>query len=156
MLVQVHELRKDGDAQRLVRAAFDAAALNPAEKTVDNFVAVGGDHTANAGKDADSSRLAIANTCRVRSGRASDWYTEVLIIMSPEAAQDLTLPMQCSSPKCAQLLDTSCALLMTLQGEAICIPTLSVRCKCSGQCPCVVWSLRGLLHGPRTARAWPA
>ena len=49
MLLQVHELRKDGDAERLVRTALDAATLNPAEKTVDMFVAVGGDHTANAG-----------------------------------------------------------------------------------------------------------
>ena len=72
MLVQVHELKKDSDAQRLVRAAFDAAALNPTEKTVDNFVAVGGDLTANAGQIADSSRLAIASSysCRMRSGRA--------------------------------------------------------------------------------------
>lgn len=49
MLLQVHELRKDGDAERLVSTALDAATLNPAEKTVDVFVAVGGDHTANAG-----------------------------------------------------------------------------------------------------------
>ena len=49
MLLQVHELRKDGDAERLLRTAHDAATLNPAEKTVDIFVAVGGDHTANAG-----------------------------------------------------------------------------------------------------------
>ena len=48
-LLQVHELRKEGDAERLVRAAFDAATLNPAEKTIHTFVAVGGDDTANAG-----------------------------------------------------------------------------------------------------------
>ena len=47
--VQVHELRKEGDAERLVRSAFDAATLNPAEKTIHTFVAVGGDHTVNAG-----------------------------------------------------------------------------------------------------------
>jgi hypothetical protein len=34
-----------------VRMALDAATLNPADKTVDVFVAVGGDHTANAGSD---------------------------------------------------------------------------------------------------------
>ncbi len=45
----MHELRKEGDAERLVRAAFDAATLSPAEKTIHTFVAVGGDHTANAG-----------------------------------------------------------------------------------------------------------
>lgn len=121
MLVQVHELRKDGDAPRLVRAAFDAAALNPAEKTIDTFVAVGGDHTANAGEDPDPSRLAIARSCRMPSGRAFHCRMEVFIMMSPEAAQDPTLPMQCSSPQCAQLLNASCALIVTLQGVNVCI-----------------------------------
>ena len=46
---QVHELKKDGDAEKLVRAAFDAAAMSPAEKTIHVFVACGGDATVNAG-----------------------------------------------------------------------------------------------------------
>ena len=48
-MLQVHELRREGDAERLVRTALDAAALNPAGKAIHTFVAVGGDHTANTG-----------------------------------------------------------------------------------------------------------
>lgn len=46
---QVHELKKEGEAEKVVRAAFDAAAMNPAEKTISTFVACGGDSTVNAG-----------------------------------------------------------------------------------------------------------
>ena len=49
LLLQVHELRREGDAERLVRVALDAAPLNPAGKAINNFVAVGGDHAVNAG-----------------------------------------------------------------------------------------------------------
>ncbi|CAL8472150.1 g11692 [Coccomyxa elongata] len=45
----VHELKKEADADKLVRAAIDAAAMNPAEKTIHVFVACGGDSTVNAG-----------------------------------------------------------------------------------------------------------
>ena len=48
-MLQVHELRKEGDAERLVRTALDAATLNPAGKAIHTFVAAGGDHTASAG-----------------------------------------------------------------------------------------------------------
>lgn len=48
-LAQVHELKKEADAEKLVRAALDAAAMNPAEKTIHVFVACGGDSTVNAG-----------------------------------------------------------------------------------------------------------
>jgi diacylglycerol kinase family enzyme len=42
-------LKKDSDAERIVRGAFDAAALNPKDKTIDVFVACGNDGTVNAG-----------------------------------------------------------------------------------------------------------
>ena len=48
-LEQVHELKKEADAEKLVRAAIDAAAMNPAEKTIHVYVACGGDSTVNAG-----------------------------------------------------------------------------------------------------------
>lgn len=47
--MQVQELKKDGDAERIVRAAFDAAAMNPESKTIHVFVACGNDCTVNAG-----------------------------------------------------------------------------------------------------------
>ena len=53
---QIHELKKDGDAEKHVRAAFDGAAMSPAEKTIHVFVACGGDATVNAGTHMDPSR----------------------------------------------------------------------------------------------------
>ena len=64
--MQVHELRKDGDAERLVRAAFDAATLSPAEKTIHTFVAVGGDHTATAGMSWSTCVACLSDTCITR------------------------------------------------------------------------------------------
>ena len=44
----MHELKRDGDAERVIRAAYDAAALDPS-KAIHVFIACGSDSTINAG-----------------------------------------------------------------------------------------------------------
>lgn len=79
MPMQVHELRKEGDAERLVRAAFDAATLSPAEKTIHTFVAVGGDHTANTGT--------LQSRCAASLSRA--YHHELLLLNTTQRCAGL-------------------------------------------------------------------
>ncbi len=44
----MHELRRDSDAEKVIRAAYDAAAQDP-DKAIHVFIACGSDSTVNAG-----------------------------------------------------------------------------------------------------------